>query len=93
MKTYYCHKCDKEYSLKPNEYRASNPNAWCYCTPSTPTRLSDVSSQELDAKYVHIFKNPYAVALGSTKSKKKTQASRENGKKGGRPKKVSSHEK
>lgn len=33
-------------------------------------------------------KNPAAVALGSIKSKKKAAASRENGKKGGRPKKV-----
>lgn len=33
-------------------------------------------------------KNPNAVALGSIKSKKKTKASKENGKKGGRPKKV-----
>lgn len=33
-------------------------------------------------------KNKYAVALGSIKSKKKAKASRENGKKGGRPKKV-----
>lgn len=33
-------------------------------------------------------KNPAAVALGSIKSKKKAKASRENGKKGGRPKKV-----
>lgn len=32
-------------------------------------------------------KNPAAVALGSIKSKKKAKASRENGKKGGRPKK------
>jgi hypothetical protein len=33
------------------------------------------------------MKNPHAVALGSIKSKKKAKASRENGKKGGRPKK------
>ncbi len=32
-------------------------------------------------------KNPAAVALGSIKSKKKSASSRENGKKGGRPKK------
>lgn len=32
-------------------------------------------------------KNPAAVTLGSIKSKKKAKASRENGKKGGRPKK------
>lgn len=32
-------------------------------------------------------KNPAAVALGSIRSKKKAEASRENGKKGGRPKK------
>lgn len=32
-------------------------------------------------------KNQAAVALGSIKSKKKAQSSRENGKKGGRPKK------
>ena len=31
-------------------------------------------------------KNPAAVALGSIKSEKKATASRENGKKGGRPK-------
>lgn len=31
-------------------------------------------------------KNPAAVALGSIKSDKKTKSSRENGKKGGRPK-------
>jgi hypothetical protein len=30
-------------------------------------------------------KNPYAVALGSMRSEKKAKASRENGKKGGRP--------
>lgn len=30
-------------------------------------------------------KNPAAVALGSIKSEKKAKASRENGKKGGRP--------
>lgn len=33
-------------------------------------------------------KNPAAVALGSMKSKKKAAASKENGKKGGRPKKI-----
>lgn len=33
-------------------------------------------------------KNPAAVALGSIKSDKKAAAARENGKKGGRPKKV-----
>ena len=32
-------------------------------------------------------KNPAAVALGSIKSDKKTKTARENGKKGGRPKK------
>lgn len=31
-------------------------------------------------------KNPHAVALGSIKSPKKAKASRENGKKGGKPK-------
>jgi len=35
-------------------------------------------------------KNTAAVALGSIKSKKKAQSSRENGKKGGRPKKIKS---
>lgn len=34
------------------------------------------------------MKNPAAVALGSIKSDKKAKSSRENGKKGGRPKKV-----
>lgn len=34
------------------------------------------------------MKNKYAVALGSIKSKKKAIASRNNGKKGGRPKKI-----
>jgi hypothetical protein len=33
-------------------------------------------------------KNPSAVALGSIKTEKKAAASRENGKKGGRPKKI-----
>ena len=33
-------------------------------------------------------KNPNAVALGSIKSEKKAISSRENGKKGGRPKKI-----
>lgn len=33
-------------------------------------------------------KNPAAVALGSIKSEKKSLSSKENGKKGGRPKKV-----
>lgn len=33
-------------------------------------------------------KNPFAVALGSIKSPRKAHASRLNGKKGGRPKKV-----
>lgn len=33
-------------------------------------------------------KNPAAVALGSIRSKKKAASSRENGKLGGRPKKV-----
>ena len=37
-------------------------------------------------------KNKYAVALGSIKSKKKAKASRENGKKGGRPKKIKLYE-
>lgn len=36
-------------------------------------------------------KNPAAVALGSIKSKKKALTSKENGKKGGRPKKVASN--
>lgn len=34
------------------------------------------------------MKNPAAVALGSIKSKKKSAASRANGKKGGRPKNI-----
>ena len=34
------------------------------------------------------MKNKYAVMLGSIKSKKKAKSSAENGKKGGRPKKV-----
>lgn len=34
------------------------------------------------------MKNPYAVALGSIKSDEKSKSSRENGKKGGRPKKL-----
>lgn len=33
-------------------------------------------------------KNPSAVALGSIKSKKKAKSSKENGKLGGRPKKI-----
>ena len=33
------------------------------------------------------IRNPAAVALGSIKSKKKAEAARKNGKKGGRPKK------
>lgn len=33
-------------------------------------------------------KNPAAVALGSMKTKKKAKSSAENGKKGGRPKKI-----
>jgi hypothetical protein len=33
------------------------------------------------------MKNKYAVALGSIKSEKKAKSSRENGKKGGRPRK------
>jgi hypothetical protein len=33
-------------------------------------------------------KNPNAVALGTIRSKKKAIAARENGKKGGRPKKT-----
>jgi hypothetical protein len=33
-------------------------------------------------------KNPNAVALGSIKTKKKAEAARKNGKKGGRPKKL-----
>lgn len=34
------------------------------------------------------MKNPHAVALGKIKSKKKSEASRRNGKLGGRPKNV-----
>lgn len=34
----------------------------------------------------YMTKNPAAVALGSIKSEKKAEASRQNGKKGGRPK-------
>jgi len=33
-------------------------------------------------------KNPHAVALGSIRTAKKARSSRENGKKGGRPKKI-----
>jgi hypothetical protein len=33
-------------------------------------------------------KNPAAVALGSIRSEKKAKSSKENGKKGGRPKKL-----
>lgn len=86
MKTYHCHKCDKTYQLDPKEVKASNPMAWCYCTPDTPTRLSDQSREALDKKYDNIFKNPAAVSLGSMKTEKKAEASRANGKKGGRPK-------
>ena len=47
-------------------------------------------AQEL--RDLHVCKNPAAIALGTlggkAKSEKKTKAARENGKKGGRPKKT-----
>lgn len=42
----------------------------------------------MDFMQYKTLKNKYAVALGSIKSEKKAKASRENGKKGGRPKKL-----
>lgn len=38
--------------------------------------------------HTSMTKNPAAVALGKIKSKKKAAAARQNGKKGGRPKKL-----
>ena len=55
MRTYHCHKCDRKFRLDPKDVSASNPQAWCYCTPVTPTRLSDRSRKELDKKYDGIF--------------------------------------
>lgn len=48
---------------------------------------TDYNSEHFD-ECAEETKNPAAVALGSIKSEKKAQASRENGKKGGRPPKL-----
>lgn len=48
-------------------------------------RITDLEGR-LEAAYKRSDKNPAAVALGSIRSEKKTQAARANGKKGGRPK-------
>lgn len=87
MRTYHCHKCDAKYRRDPEQMRAFNPKAWCYCDPDVPMRLSDMSNQTLDKKYGSIFqmKNQAAVKLGSLGGKArwrdKTKAERsEHGK-------------
>ncbi len=56
MKKYNCHKCDSVKELDPRDYKRSNLKSWCFCTPDTPTRLSDIPRAELDNKYKNIFK-------------------------------------
>lgn len=56
MRTYYCEKCDKKIKLDPKTVNARNEKAWCYCTPLTPTRLTEVSWKKDQKKYEGIFR-------------------------------------
>ena len=51
------------------------------------TNLVHTLSSHANKELLESMKNPAAVSLGKIKSDKKAEAARENGKKGGRPKK------
>lgn len=84
-----CTKCDERGHIRINEYSSKSCDCGKY-NRIMEDIFKDVAISDL-IRYAQKRigeKNQFAVALGSIKSEKKAQASRLNGKKGGRPKKL-----
>lgn len=57
MDKYYCEFCGVEKKLRKEEMKRTNPNAYCYCRPATPTLLHEISWKKEQKKYEGMFKN------------------------------------